>query len=104
MGPLAAIAGAAMPKDEYLCYKKTSSGYSYSGWDLTIVDNEAYEFSDGETTETGKYRKEGKKLFFTKGYLKQKNFKGKYFKNDQDAHQVDLIKKGKTKPTYNCVT
>lgn len=77
----------------------------YSGWDLTIVDDDKYEFTDGETIERGKYKLgKGKKMSFTKGYLKKKNFKGKHFSISGGGHQVDLIKKGKSKPTYNCAS
>lgn len=66
----------------------------YSNYDIKIVDGNSYVFmlNDGSWKKSGSFNKEGNKLYFTSGYLKEKNFKGKYDSyNDSFGNHVHLV-------------
>ena len=71
-----AVAHKGLKTGRYECW--LSQIAMYSNYDLKIQDGGSYVFmlNDGSWKRSGNFQKDGAKITFTSGYLKNKNFKG----------------------------
>lgn len=71
-----ALAHKGLKTGRYECWL-SQIGY-YSNYDIKILDGGKYVFmlNDGSWKRTGNFERDGAKITFKSGYLKEKNFKG----------------------------